>query len=397
MHFLKLVYLLQVSELRGKVSHVVTTIDYFLDAGIIGCFMRILTYCLDKKFLLLEYNRYLPCRILECLFVCTHVEQPKNETAVEKIIEDEQRAVNIFYPILTGGISAIEQLTCCQLVGNLSSYVNAVNWLLRHPKLCAVVARHLWCSYDVLYTGLRQHEDLRNMYHMHLVYSNIDVTEEDGESSADSIRISDLSMYLALCLACNICAAYPDDNPMSDITPSIVAIVKEGLYEHVGEVLCGIVLNFERNSEMTPSKFLSFVSWCCFQPSCQKIVLEQLARLPSSRHDNPFYFNRNSYTKTRSVVAFLITHAIWFDYEKGSHFAVLGILRLLMDDDTVAMEVVRLAGDLLFDLAHSIHHVRMPEDRDPIAIKRTIFEALLGLAGCSYYKENATKVEPPSE
>lgn len=392
MHFWKVIFFLQIPGVRFELSHIVTTLNYLLDAGMIGCYMRILTYCFDKKFLLFEYNRYVPYRILESLFVCSHMEQPKNMTAVEKIIEDEQRAVNIFYPILNGAISAIEQLVCCQLVGNLSSYINGVNWLLRNPKLCAAVGRHLWCSYDTLYTSLQQYEDMRNAYHVNLVYTSVSITTTDRGTPPYPIRVGDLSMYLALCLACNICAAYPDDNPMSEIKPSILAIVKEGLFDHVGDVISGIFLNFERNPDMSPSKFLSFVSWSCFQPASQKIVLEQLNSLPYSRHDNPFYFNRRSFTKTRSVVAFLITHALWFDYEKGSHFSMLGVLRLLIEDDDVAMEVIRLAGDILFDIAHSIHHVRMPEDRNPIAVKQTIFEVMLRLGGIAYFRENAIKM-----
>ena len=92
-------------------------------------------------------------------------------------------------------------------------------------------------------------------------------------------------------------------------------------------------------------------------------------------------------SRSRTVVAFLITHALWLDYDRGSHYSILGLISLLSENVEYAMEVVEMIGDMLFDLAHSFHHVRMPMDNSPLSVKRFIFETLLKLSGHTYFDE----------
>jgi len=144
---------------------------------------------------------------------------------------------------------------------------------------------------------------------------------------------------------------------MEKIQRCMLAIVKEGFYWNLSTVCFGILLNNSKYTEMTIEKFLSFTAWTCFNKESQKIALAQLLSLPSSRLEDLLAFSRHSFTKSCSVVACLLTHALWLDYDKGSHFAVLGLVSLLTEDDETAMEVVKVAGSQLYDLAHSFHHV----------------------------------------
>ena len=59
--------------------------------------------------------------------------------------------------------------------------------------------------------------------------------------------------------------------------------------------------------------------------------------------------------------------------------------------------VVDTIGPLLVDLAHSIHHVKLPGDGDPMAVKRGLFEPMLKLAGISYFSEQGVYVPCRSE
>ena len=75
---------------------------------------------------------------------------------------------------------------------------------------------------------------------------------------------------------------------------------------------------------------------------------------------------------------------------------ILGLVSLLTEDDEIAMEVVKVVGNQLFDLAQSFHHIQMPGDGDPLAVKRAILEPLLRLGGYSFYNEKGLKPTPAS-
>ena len=180
---------------------------------------------------------------------------------------------------------------------------------------------------------------------------------------------------------------------MDKIEPSLLEVVKAGLYWNMGDVCYGIHLNDSKyTTDLTIDKFLSFLSWSCFQKETQKILMEQIKSLPFCQQDEPLlYFSRTAMSRSRTVVAFLITHALWLDYDRGSHYSILGLISLLSENVEYAMEVVEMIGDMLFDLAHSFHHVRMPCDNSPLSVKRFIFETLLKLSGHTYFDEKGRR------
>ena len=373
---------------------IIAVFNYFMDAGMFKALNRILRYCFNPKFLVKEYNRYVPYRILESLFAATQYDLEKNNAIVEKIIEDPEDSYGIFDYFIRGGMSCMEQIACAQVIGNISCYPSGVEWLLQHPKMVGALSMHLWCSYDSLYVHFRQYEDRNLYYHKHMVYTEIPLDDNDEENTykPTPVRLADLTTFVALCAVCNVCAANPEE-PMERIEPCLLEVVKEGYFHHLGAICHGIILNDSKFTELSLEKFLSFTSWCCFQEESQKIILEQLRMLPGSRLDNPFCFKRRSYTKTCSVLACLVTHSLWLDYEKGSHFAILGIVSLLRENDEVAMEVIKVANDMLFDLAHSPHFVKMPGIDDPISVKRCIMTAMLKYGGSRYYTEQGDESE----
>ena len=372
------------------------TFDYLLEVGMVDALMRILHYGLDETFRVIEYNRYIPYRITELFFAATQGDLVRNNVFIEKMLEDERRALNTFFPILKGAITWAEQLSCCQAMGNLSCYPRGVTWLLDNPHLGGVMSRFLWCSYDLMYTHFKQYEDRKLNYHKFLIQTDIAFSGEQQVYQPNPLRIADLTTFVTLCAVCNLCAAHPEE-PMEKIEPSLIAISKEGMFWHLDTICTGILLNESKYTDLTMEKFLSLLSWCCFNKESQQIVVKQLKSLPYSRQDNPFCFIKPTFTKSRSVVACLVTHAMWLDYEKGCHYSVLGLVSLLSENDEVAMEIVKVAGSQLFDLAHSFHHVQMPGDCDPTSIKRAIFEAFIRLSGSIYFTEKGEKSRPASK
>ena len=368
------------------------TYYFFVKAGMYTSLLRILGYCLDREFLAIEYNRYVPYRIFELFFAASQSELDGHSYMVEKIIEETDKVLPIFMTIATGGISCLEELACCQVVGNMSCFYPGCMWLVDHPELTGIVGKHLWTSYDVMYVRFRQCEDRRIEYHKHLSYTNIRVgkaKDEDSEYKPSPVRIADLTTFVALCCLVNVCAAHPDETTMDKIEPSLLEVVKHGLYWNMGDVAYGILLNDSKyTTDLTIDKFLSFLSWSCFQSESQRIVMEQIKSLPYGQQDGPLlYFSRTSMSRSRTVVAFLITHALWLDYDRGSHYSILGLISLLQENVEYAMEVIEMVGDLLFDLGHSFHHVRMPCDNNPLSVKRFIFETFLRFGGYTYFDE----------
>lgn len=368
------------------------TYQYFVRAGMYRSLVRILGYCLDKKFISIEYNRYVAYRILELFSATYQSELEVYSLTVEKLIEETDSIVPTFTAIATGGISCVEQLACCQVIGNMACFTPGCLWLIEHPKLVGIVGKHLWCSYDVMYLKFRQCEDRRIDYHKHLSYTNISMGPnlEDGSDYKPSpIRLADLTTFVSLCCLVNVCAAHPDDTTMDKIEPSLLEVVKAGLYWNMGDVVYGIHLNDSKyTTDLTIDKFLSFLSWSCFQKETQKILMDQIKSLPFCQQDEPLlYFSRTAMSRSRTVVAFLITHALWLDFDRGSHYSILGLISLLSENVEYAMEVVDMVGDMLFDLAHSFYHVQMPCNSSPLSVKRFIFETLLKLSGHTYFDE----------
>jgi len=66
MHVWKVVYMLALRD--PPTPEYMTTFEYFISAGMIDALVRILQYCIDKEFRVIEYNRYVPYRILEVFF-----------------------------------------------------------------------------------------------------------------------------------------------------------------------------------------------------------------------------------------------------------------------------------------------------------------------------------------
>lgn len=391
MHLWKFVYF--VAMVRPT-ARTIATFGFIMKAGMFQSLMRILERSCNRKFLLTEYNRLVPYRSLELIFAATQAAYEYNDDVVNTVLEDPQRAVRVFYPLLCGEVSCMEQILACQLAANFSCYPKGVTWLLDNPRIVGKVGMHLWSTYDILYKEVRQYEELLVPYMKQLVFARLEVVK-DHKYEPLPISIADLNTFVVLCCLCNVCAAHPDDEPMVRIEPSLLAVVKEGLYIHMGTVSYGIILNDNKyHQELCIEKFLSFLSWSCFQKETQKLVIEQLHSLPVSRNDFPLFYAKDSYTISRSVIACLITHANHLDYEKGSHFATLALIFLLKESETVAMEVVRVAGDTLFDMAHSIYHAQMPSNEKPISLKRMVLETMLKFGGSSFFSETGFVVKP---
>ena len=390
MHIWRTVYKMTMSV--PPISEDQATYHFFVKAGMYSSLLRILGYCLDKKFLAIEYNRYVPYRIFELFFAGSQSELESHSFMVEKFIEETDKCVEIFTSIMNGGISCLEQVGCAQVVGNMSCFSPGCLWLIDHPELVGLVGKFLWSSYNIMYLEFRQCEDRRLEHHKHLVYTNITIgkpKEPNSKYKPSPIYVADLTTFVALCCVVNVCAAHPNEAPMEKIEPSLLEVVKQGLYWNMGDVAYGILLNdCNYTADLTIDKFLSLLSWSCFQSKTQKIVMEQLKSLPYGQEDGPIlYFNRTSMSRSRSVIAFLITHALWLDFDRGSHYSILGLVSLLQENVDYAMEVVEMVGDLLFDLAHSFHHVRMPCNSNPLSVKRFIFETFLRFGGYTYFDD----------
>ena len=329
------------------------------------------------------------------MFAATQAAYDLNDEVVNTILADRDKVAKIFYPLICGQVTILEEVMTCQLLANFSCFPKGVTWLLDNPKIVGKIGRHIWSTYDLIYKHVRQYEELQVSYVRHLTYSPLEVTKDHTPYEPSPMNFADLNTYVVLCCMCNVCAAHPDEEPMERIEPSLLAVVNEGLYTHMGTALYGIILNDNKyNQELTQEKFLSFVSWSCFQHESQKLIIEQLHSLPTSRNDTPLFYERESYSKSRSVIALLITHAAHLDYEKGSQFVTLALIYLLKENDDVAMEVVRVVGDTLLDLAHSLYHAQMPAGEKPISLKRMVLETMLKFGGSSYFSESGSVVKP---
>lgn len=392
MHIWKFIYYVATVKPNPRT---VSTFTFFMKAGMFQSLLQILDRsCKDKQFLLEDYNRLVPYRCLELIFASTQAVYDLNEEIVATVLEDPQFAVDVFYPLLCGTISCVEEVMACQVVGNFSCFPPGVTWLLNNPKVVGKIGKHLWYTYDVFYRCIQQYQELLVTYIKHQTNSHLNVCDGHPYQPSPS-GIADLSTYVVLCCMCNVCAAHPDDEPMERIEPSLLAVVKEGLYTHMGTVIYGIILNDNKyHEDLTIGKFLSFLSWSCFQHQTQKLVVEQLHSLPTCRTDFPLHYDKDSFSKSRSVAACLVTHASHQDYETGSHFATLALVYLLKEDESVAMELVRVAGETLFDMAHSIYHAQMPARDKPISLKRIFLETMLKFGGSSFFSETGAVIKP---
>ncbi len=391
LHFWKFVYFITLIRPTRKT---LSTLKYLIKTGLFPCLLRILKRGMDPKFVLKEYNRLVAYRSLEILFAASQAITNLYDDILDQILEDPEYAYDVFYPYVAGEISCMEQAVACQVTSNFSCFPKGVIWLLEHPKLVGQIGKQLWTIYDTFYTCLKQYSDHTIPFVKYSSYSSITVTDRqvyDGQP----LIIANLITSLVLICLCNLCAAHPEDEPMERIEPSLLAVVKEGFFDHVGTIGCGILLSFDSYNEVSFEKYLSCLSWSCFQRDSQKIIIDQLHSLPASRHDYPLYYEKDCHSKSQSMLACLMTHTAHLDYEAGSHFCTLAVVYLLKEDEDVAMEVVRAAGDTLFDLSHSIYHAQMPDSNDkPISLKRIIIETMLKFGGSSYFSETGDIVKP---
>ena len=377
----------------------VATAAFFLRAGIFQCGVRILERCSDKQFLLTDFNRLVPYRYLELIFAATQAPYDLNDDIVNTVLAEPERAYEIFYSLICGELSCLEQVLACQLASNFSCYPKGVVWLLDHPKLVGKIGMHMWATYDIFYRCLTQYQELQVPYVKHLIFTDIEVIKDLSAYKPLPLSVADLCIFVILCCLCNVCAAHPEDEPMWRVEPCLLAVVREGLFTHMGTVIYGVILNDNRYYEdLNVEKFISFLSWSCFQPTTQRLAIEQLNSLPTHRNDFPLFYEKDSYSKSRSVIACLLTHACHFDYEKGSHFATLAIIYLLKECEDVAMELVQVAGDTLFDMSHSIYHAQMPSPMDkPVSLKRIVLETILKFSGSSFFSETGEFTQASSE
>ena len=395
MHLWKVVYILAMEN--APTAECLKTVDFLLDAGIVDMLMRLLHYCLDKQFLLIEHNRYIAYRIIEIFFAATQSDQERNTIIIDKMLEDEQRALTIFLYLAQGKISWLEQIGASELLGNLSCFDRGVLWLIDNPALVGEMGTFLWRTFDLLYVNYKQFEDRKMPYQRALLYTALRIRDGVSTFKHTPTRIGNVNIYVTLCALCNVCAAHPNESTMDRIEPSLIAVVKHGFFWNLGSIATGVVLHQMTSTDPIVEKFLSFTSWASFNPESQKMILNQLRTLTHSRRDSPLCFVWDSYSQSRSVVALLLTYALWVDYENGTHFAINGLVSLLTEDDDVAVEVIKIAGDQLFDLAHSYHHVRLPETVEPLSVKRIIMETFLRLSGSSYYTEKGEKSQAKRE
>lgn len=395
-HFWKFFYS---AAMVRPTPEVTATAAFLMKAGIFQWIVRLLGRCSDKEFLLADYNRYVPYRVLELIFAATQAPYNLNDQVVCTVLEDPEKAFNAFYPLVCGQLSCMEEILACQLTANFSCYPTGVTWLLDHPEMVGKIGIHMWSTYDLLYKCVNQYMELQVPCIKHLVFTEIEVVKDANMYKPLPISVADLNTFVVLCCLCNVCAAHPEDEPMERVEPCLLAVVNEGLFNHMGTVIYGIILNDNKyHEDLNVEKFLSFLSWSCFQIKTQKLAVEQLHSLPTSRDDFPLYYAKDSYSKSRSVIACLVTHACHLDFEKGSHFATLALVYLLKEDDDVALELLKVAGDTLFDLAHSIYHAQMPSpEQKPISLKRIVMETILRFGGSSYFNEMGAFVKASSK
>ncbi len=395
MHFWRFIYGAAMTHPTPRMEQ---TIIFFMKAGIYQSLVRILGRSGDKQFLLNDYNRFVPYRCMEIIFASTQAAYTINDAVVNSVLEDPEKAYRVFYPLICGELSWLEETIACQIAANFSCYPIGVIWLLDHPQLVGKIGPHIWSTYEIAYKNINQYQELLVPYVKHVIHSHIP-TLNKSVYKPTPISFSDLNVFVVLCCLCNVCAAHPEDEPMERVEPCLLAIVRQGLFNNIGNVIYGIILNDNRyHEELVVEKFISFLSWSCFQKETQRLAIEQLNSLPTHRDDFPLFFDKNSYSKSRSAIACLITHSCHLDFEKGSHFATLALIYLLKESEDVAMEMVRWVGDTLFDMAHSIYHAMMPSpEQKPVSLKRMILQTLLKFGGYSYFDENGSIVKPSSE
>ena len=392
MHFWRFVYFM---ALVTPTPETLATFAFIMNAGLFHSMMRILGRCVDRVFLLKGYNRLIPYRILELIFAATQADCDANNDVVEMVLVEPDKAFDTFYPLICGEISAVEQLMACHVTANLSCYDNGVLWLMNYPKIVGRIGWHLWGSYHLLYRNLFQYEELQVPYMKHLIYSPLEVLKGKQSYEPKPLYVADLNTFIVLCCLCNVCATHLEGGPMDIVETSLFAVVKEGLFDHMGMVSYAIILNDNSYPALCMEKFLSFFSWSCFPVASQRIIFEQFHSLPTHRNDSVFFFDKDSFSKSRSVLALLITHANHLDYENGSHFVTLAIIYLLRGDEDGAMDLLRCSGDLLFDLSHSICHAQMPSKKEKaVSLKRVVLEAMLKFGGSSFINEKGIVVKP---
>lgn len=394
MHCWKAVFAVSMSH--PPMRHILRTFEWLVEMGMFQSLMRILNHCLDQEFLAIEYNRYVPYRILETIFGAMQAELVNGDDLIQYIIEELELSVKTFVAVLEGKLTFVEQLMGQQVIGNFSCYPRGMILLVDAPQLAGLTGKFLWISYDILWYHYTQYDERKLALHRNLL--NTDILLDANPTKVylpGPYRSPDLCAYSALCCMCNICAGFPDECGMDKVDDCLIALVSEGYYWHLGTIATGIHLSQPKYSELTIDKFLSLTSWSGFNHINQKIILDQLNSLPAIRKEEPLMFFPRSKCRGRSVVAFLITHALWLDFDRGTHFSILGLMYLLKEIPEVGRAVVDAVGSQIVDLAHSIHHVKLPGDGDPMAVKRGLFEPILQLAGMSFFSEQGDCIRTP--
>ncbi len=289
-------------------------------------------------------------------------------------------------------------MVATSLLANMSSEVSVISWLLDHPDICAAVSRFIWDSHTDQYSSFRQHLDLQSV-HQRALYARFVTNVDHTVVNSNITQLPRRTIRYALILLDNLCSHCAKTSTTEAIEPVLMAVVDKGLFDYIGDVTRGILLDYDDPTRrVPPDKLMLLISWSVFHLSGQERAMEHLQRLPYTRRDQPPYFSPWSFAKSRSLVSFLITHSLWFDDLGASSNATQGVVSLLRRSDKIAVEIIKFAGDLLFDLGHSIHHVTMPDDDGKtLPIKRAIFDVFLKLGGYSYLTLDTTIVPACSE
>ena len=389
MHLWKAVF--AVSTTHPPQRPTLRTFHWLAGTGMFQSLVRILRLCLDQEFLAVEYNRYVPYRILETIFAAMQAEMVHGDDIIKHVVEDLSIAVPTFVGLMEGQVSFSEQIMAQMVIGNFSCYPQGMILLVNAPHLAGLTGKFLWIAYDLCWVHYAQFDERKMYMHRHLL--NTDIELDPGKVYLPGPkRNPDLCAYSALCCMCNICAGYPDECSMEQVDDCLISLVSHGYFRNLGTIATGIHLARPKYSELTIDKFLSLTSWAGFNPVNQRVILDQINSLPAIRKEDPLMFFPTSKCRGRSAIAFLITHALWLDFDQGSHFSILGLMYVLKKIPEVGKAVVDAIGPELVDLAHSIHHVKMPDDGDPVPIKRGIFEPMLRLAGISFYTEQGEMI-----
>jgi tetratricopeptide (TPR) repeat protein len=389
MHLWKAVF--AVSTTHPPQRPTLRTFHWLAGTGMFQSLVRILSLCPDQEFLAVEYNRYVPYRILETIFAAMQAEMVHGDDIIKHVVEDLSIAVPTFVGLMEGRVSFSEQIMAQMVIGNFSCYPEGMILLVNAPHLAGLTGKFLWIAYNLCWVHYGQFDERKTYMHRHLL--NTDIELDPGKVYLPGPkRNPDLCAYSALCCMCNICAGYPDECSMEQVDDCLISLVSHGYFWNLGTIATGIHLAQPKYSELTIDKFLSLTSWAGFNPVNQRVILDQINSLPAVRREDPLMFFPTSKCRGRSAIAFLITHALWLDFDQGSHFSILGLMYLLKTIPEVGKAVVDAIGPELVDLAHSIHHVKMPDDGDPVPIKRGIFEPMLRLAGISFYTEQGEMI-----